>query len=141
MVKNNNYTRRGGYIRRFEYMLASPAYRSLSTNARCLLEEFQRIYRPDRNGHLSISTKNAAKLLNISEPSASNAFYELAACGFIKLKNYALWQERKAREFSLTFEPMNNREPTDEWKEFTPGKPYPVPGRKKSRPKKQGQNC
>ena len=71
-------------------------------------------------------------------PSASDTFYGLAACGFIKLNNHALWQERKAREFSLTFEPMNDREPTDEWEKWTPDNSYPVPGPKKIPTQKTG---
>lgn len=134
MAKAKGYHRSGGYIRRYEEMLASPAYRDLTTYARCLLEEFQRIYRAGRNGRLSISTKRAAELIKISEPTATRTFYELIDHGFIVLTKGQLWQERKAREWRLTFEPgATGQEPTDEWRTWTPDK--------KSRPKKQGQNC
>ncbi|MEJ1378786.1 MAG: hypothetical protein RPU32_12550 [Candidatus Sedimenticola sp. (ex Thyasira tokunagai)] len=84
---------------------------------------------------MSISTKHAKKLLNVSEPTASKAFYELVDHGFLVLTEGELWQERRAREWRLTFEPgVNNREPTDEWKRWTPDQ-------NKTRPKKQGQNC
>ncbi len=135
MAKSKGYHRPGGYIRRYEEMLASPAYRDLSTYGRCLLEEFQRTYRPGRNGKLSISTKHAAERINISEPTASNAFYELIDHGFIVLTKGQLWQERKAREWRLTFEPgAKNQEPTDEWMQWEPVQ-------NKTRPKKQGQDC
>ena len=121
--------RRSGYIRRHEEMLASPAYRDLTPAARCLLEEFQRIYRPSRNGMLSISTKNAARLINVSEPTVSKAFYELVDHGFLVLNNGQLWMERKAREWRLTFEPYaNGREPSDDWLTW-------APEQKNSRPK------
>jgi len=141
MAKSKQYRRKGGYIAKYEEMLESLAYRDLSTVERCLLEEFQRIYRPGRNGVLSISTRRASELLNVTEPTACNAFYGLTAHGFIKLDKEHLWQERKAREWQLTFEPCNGREPTDEWLSWNPDDPYPVPFRKKPRPKKRGQIC
>jgi hypothetical protein len=138
MVKKRFFKRSGGYIQRYEVMLASDAYRNLSPAARCLLEEFQRIYRPDRNGILSIGTRKAAELLRVSEPTAMKAFDDLVSHGFLELKNHHSWTQRKAREWTITFEPMNNREPTDEWNYWCPEKPYPVPGRKKSSTKETG---
>jgi DNA-binding transcriptional MocR family regulator len=124
-------------------MLTSPAYRALSCPARCLLEEFQRIFRHGRNGELRISTRRASELLGVSEPTASNAFHELASHGFLVLTNDERWQERKTREWRLTFEHSNNGSaPTDEWKRWTPENPFPIPRQsKKSRPKKPGQTC
>lgn len=119
-----SHKRKGGYIRKFEEILASPAYRDLTPVARCLLDEFQRIYRPQRNGQLSISVRRAAKLINIHKDTAGKAFIELAEHGFIKLVNSAEWRKALAREWALTFEPVNNREPTDEWKLWK--KNYPI---------------
>ena len=119
----SKYTRKGGYIRRFEEMLSSPAYRDLKPVARCLLEEFQRIYRPDRNGQLSLSVKNASALLNAHKDTCGRAFYELAEHGFIELKKGHYWTQRLAREWALTFEELNGREPTDDWKKWELGKP------------------
>ena len=116
MPKPKNYKRSGSYVQRYEIMLASPAYRDLSPNARCLLEEFQRIYRPGRNGALSISTRNATKLLNVAEPTAMKAFDSLTTHGFLILKNHENWFQRKAREWALTFEPINGREPSEDRK-------------------------
>ncbi|MCG7869728.1 MAG: LysR family transcriptional regulator [Candidatus Thiodiazotropha taylori] len=121
MAKGKGYQRQGGYVRKWEEILSSPAYRDLKPVARCLIEEFQRLYRPGRNGHLSISTKNAAELLNVSEPTVSKAFRDVEAHGFIKLCDGYSWMERKAREWRLTFEPgNNNQEPTDEWRNWKP---------------------
>lgn len=135
MVKSNAYHRQGRYVQKWEEILSSPAYRDLKPPARCLIDEFQRIYRPGRNGRLSISTRNAAKLLNVTEPTAIKAFGELVTHGFLRLSEGHLWQERKAREWWLTFEPgNNNQEPTDEWRDWQPNK-------NNSRLKKQGQDC
>ena len=108
---------------RYEEILASPAYRDLKPVSRCLLEEFQRIYRPGRNSQLSISVMRASELLNVHKDTAGKAFYELAEHGFIVLKKGAYWRERLAREWALTFEPLNNREPTDDWLKWAKGKP------------------
>lgn len=134
MAKSKAYRRQGGYVQKWEEILSSPAYRDLKPVGRCLIEEFQRLYRPGRNGQLSISTKNAAKLLNVTEPTAIKAFVELEVHGFIKLSKGYSWMERKAREWRLTFEPgNNNQEPTDEWRDWKPNNNV--------RLKKQGQAC
>lgn len=135
------YRRKGSFITKWAEWTDSPAYRDLKPPARCLLDEFQLIYRPGRNGRLSIGTRRAAELLRVTENTASNAFHDLVEHGFIVLTNGQLWMERKAREWRLTIEPCNGREPTDDWRHWEPGKPVAVVPRKKSRPQKQGQHC
>jgi len=131
---NRKYKRNGGYIQRHEEWLSSPAYRDLKPVARCLLEEFQRIYRPNRNGQLSISVANAAKLTHASKEPVSRAFYELADHGFLKPMKDAYWTERAAREWALTFESLNGREPTDDWKRWSSTNPvFQLPRPKKFR--------
>jgi len=110
--------RAGSFIQLHEEILASPAYRDLNPVARCLLTELQRIYRPSRNGRLSISVMNAAKLIRVNKDTASKAFRSLAEHGFIVLTKGAYWQERLAREWRLTFSEFNGREPTDDWKRW-----------------------
>jgi len=117
-------TRGKGFNRMCRVMFDSPAYRDLSLAARALLDEFTHIYRPERNGALSISTKNAARQLNCNERTAIKAFQELIEHGFLMLTEGHYWQQRKAREWRLTFEPCNNREPTDEWEQWTPEKQF-----------------
>lgn len=121
MARKKKILYRGkGFNRMCRVMFDSPAYRDLSLSARVLLDEFMHLYRPDRNGTLSISTKNAAKRLNCAEKTAMKAFPELVEHGFLALTEGHYWQQRKAREWRLTFEPCHGREPTDEWKEWTP---------------------
>ncbi len=121
-----------------EEWLNSPAYRSLSTNARCLLEEFQRIYWPDRNGRLSISNANACELLGVSENTARNAFRQLEERGFLTLTHEACYVAGKATEYRLTIEEHNGREPTDDWRDWEPDRPILTIGR---RPKKQNDHA
>ncbi len=127
---NSSQRRSGSYIKKHEEWMSSPAYRDLKPTARCLLDEFQRIYRPTRNGQLCIGTRKAADLCNVSENTAGNAFHELVEHGFIVLTKGELWMERKTREWRLTIEPTNNREPTDEWKRWAAGKPVATLPRK-----------
>ena len=121
-----------------EEILASPAYRDLTPAARSLLTEFQRIYRPSRNGQLSIAVVNAAQLIKVHKDTALKQFNSLAEHGFIVLTKGAYWQERLAREWRLTFEECNGREPTDDWKRWRPGQPV-VTLPKKSRSQTKGQ--
>lgn len=114
----------------------SPAYRDLSLPARCLLMEFLAIYTPTRNGRLSISVQRAMDRLGCAKQTAQEAFRELTEHGFIKLNHGEMWQERKAREWILTFEPLNNKEPSDKWQEWKPGQPIFTLPRKRTQPRK-----
>lgn len=131
---NKKIKRQGRFIQRHEEWLLSPAYRDLKPPARCLLEEFQRVYMPSRNGLLSIAVANARTLLNVSKETASKAFYDLSEHGFIVLTKGQVWTERMAREWKLTFEPCGTREPTDEWKRWSKDNPI-NPIRKKAEAK------
>lgn len=114
-----------------EQFIGSPAYRDLTTRARCLLEEFQRIYKPGRNGELSISVENAAKLLNCCANSARNAFRELEEKGFLALCCEASYSAGRATEYRLTIEPHNGRAPTDDWMDWEPDKPILLIGKRR----------
>ena len=109
------------FLQLYDSLIESPAYRDLKPAARALLIEFARIYRPNKNGYLSISTRQAVQWLGVSKATADKVFYELASHGFIRLIRSESWQERKAREWALTWESMNNREPTNEWKQWKAG--------------------
>lgn len=129
-------------MRKWEEILGSPAYRHLKPVDRCVLEELQRVYRPNRNGQLSLSVRNAEKLVHANKDTVSRAFDTLAAHGFIELVRGEYWQEGKAREWRLTFEPCNGREPTDEWRTWEPGKIiYSTPKRNRTRSPKRGHPC
>lgn len=124
------------FIRKDSEWLESPAYRDLSVLARCLFEEFLIIYRPDRNGKLSISIRRAAERLKVSENTACNAFGELVEHGFIKLELFEHWQQRRAREWTLTIFPIGGKEPTDDWREWMPNKPVRLAPKKNLRSQK-----
>lgn len=127
--KKSTFRRDGFFIQRHDEWLDSPAYRSLSTNARCHLEEFRRIHKPSRNGKLSVSNSNACILLGISENTARNAFRQLEERGFLTLTRDASYVAGKATEYRLTIEPYNGREPSDDWRDWEPDRPILTIGR------------
>ena len=126
--------RKGGYCALHEEILDSPAYRDLTPAARALHVELLRLYRPDRNGALSLEVRKAAEQTRTHKDTASRAFRELAEHGFIALRHGERWMDHLAREWRITSEPCNGREPTDDWREWQPGKPVAkLPQRKKTR--------
>ncbi len=133
-LKRKSPMRKGFHVRIYEEILSSPSYRALRPTPRALLIEFQRIYRPGRNGQLSISVKNAMQLLNVSKQTAEDAFHVLEEHGFIELTQGHLWQNGQAREWKLTIEQDRiGQEPTDDWKLWEPGKPVRSTRSKKRR--------
>ena len=140
MVKKPPSIIRQHFVQIYDNVLNSSAYLDLKPPARALLIEFHRIYRPSRNGRLSISIREAEKRLRITEPVVLKAFEDLAEHGFIRLINHENWQERLAREWELTMLPVNNHEPRNDWMQWKKGANLcPLPMKKKnSRPVKTG---
>lgn len=130
------------YIQLDAQILESPAYRDLTPLARALLIEFLIVYRPSRNGVLSLPTRKTAKRLNVTENTVTNAFHDLLEHGFIRLDGEAMYNARLAREWMLTFMPMNNREPSDDWQRWDKGKVvFYIPYAKKYRSQKLRQTA
>lgn len=115
-----NYKHEGGFIGLPKRVFESPAYRSLKLSARCLLDELQFLYRPQRNGRIGFSVSKAAERLNLTEKTVSAAFRELEKHGFIERSLEGDYRKGIAREWRLTYEPCQGREPTDDWKAWTP---------------------
>ena len=109
----------------------SPAYRDLRPVAKCLLNEFLNIYRPTRNGKLSLSTRNAAERIGVAENTVINAYHDLVEHGFLILTSHHNWTQGMAREFELTVRGIDVRAPKDSWREWKPGKPVATLYRKK----------
>jgi hypothetical protein len=93
----------GQHVRLYEWMLNSPAYRSLDGVARALLIELYRLYRPNRNGELDMSVRRAAKMVNCSIGKASGALHDLYDRGFIRPRQSGSfdWKERHATSWVL----------------------------------------
>lgn len=84
--------------------LGSEAYRDLSMIARAILIEVVARMRGDNNGSIHISYAELAHALNRKNQSPIGpAIAELIDHGFLDISANSVWQERKAREYRLTF--------------------------------------
>lgn len=109
-------------------ILSSPAYRSLTPNARALLIELIYLYNGYNNGDLWLSVDDAAARMGRSDHhAASAAFDELIEVGLIAVVNLAYYCIKtgigsRARTFRLTwlFDQKNQKPATNEWKSFDP---------------------
>ena len=111
----------------------SSAYRDLRPVSKCLLIEFINIYRPSRNGRLSLSTRKAAERIGVAENTIIKAFHDLVEHGFLILTSPHIWTQGMAREFELTVKAKDLRVAKDSWKQWKPGKPVAILYRKKTR--------
>jgi hypothetical protein len=86
MKKNGRSKGDARHARFYHWELESPAFRSLSCPARCLLLEFKALYNGINNGRIGMGVRQAARLLNRSPGHMAPIFQELEGKGFIKLK-------------------------------------------------------
>jgi hypothetical protein len=105
----------------------SPAYRSLSPNARALLVEFVIMDTGQNNGSFWLSVRDGAARIGLSnKDSAAKAFAELETAGFLRKTKEAHFSIKtadtsRARCWRLTFlyaPGIGAR--TDEWRDFVP---------------------
>jgi hypothetical protein len=102
------------------WLTDSPAWRSLSCNARALYIELARRYNGHNNGHISYSLRQASQNLHIGKTAAAVAFQLLQDRGFIACtkKGAFSWKAvRDASEWRLT-EYANDFPPEHVTKEF-----------------------
>lgn len=106
-------------------MLDSPAYRSLSCHARCLLVELGRRYTGENNGNIPMSVREAARLLGAGKNTAQKAFSELEDRGFIRpnVKGAFTFKARHATTWILTEYKHGDERAT---KDFMKWKPTPI---------------
>jgi len=121
--RNTNETNR--FARLPHSLLHSPAYRSLSPNARSLLVELVSMENGKNNGKLWLSEVDAARRMGVSCPKvAHKAFAELADAGFIVITKDRHWHIKtgtgRARSWRLTFlfNVAELKPATNEWKQY-----------------------
>jgi hypothetical protein len=86
------------------YMLRSAAWRSLSPVGRCIFLEIAAIYNGGNNGHLALSTRDAAERVRCSKDTAAKALTDLAGKGFIECCSRGNFDRKspRASEYRLT---------------------------------------
>jgi hypothetical protein len=82
--KASRRARGAKHVRLYLYMLKTPAWLSLSCQAKCLLIELMALYNGMNNGELYLSVRCASRLLHTGMRQARAAFAELEDRGFIR---------------------------------------------------------
>lgn len=107
-------------------VLDSVAYVDLTPMERAILVEIVRVFDGRNNGRITLSYKQlAARLGRKNEAPFSRAIGRLISHGFLELSVEAVWQERRAREYRLTFANTSDRigrpiAATNEYRAWTP---------------------
>jgi hypothetical protein len=129
------------HVRFYQFELDTPAFRSLPVGARALLIEIKSLYNGHNNGELFLSTRDAARRLNVDKSTPSDWFWDLQDRGFIKPKVEAgfTWKtaarERMATCWILTEFATADAGPTRDFQHWTgPPKPRPKNIRRPSKP-------
>lgn len=122
--RNDNPVGRFAAIR--HELLQSPAYCSLSPNARALLIELVAMENGQNNGSLWLSIRDAAARIGlVNKDSAAKAFVELESTGLLRMTKEAHFSVKasetsRARCWRLTFLHAVGTGRTDEWRQFQP---------------------
>ena len=105
-------------------LLNSAAWLSLKCEPRALYVELRRRFNGANNGKISLAVREAAKLLHIAKDTATKAFRELEAKGFIRANQRGdfNWKERHATTWILTEENFGDSLPTKEFMRWQPEK-------------------
>lgn len=97
------------FVKLEEWMMRSPGWCALSANAKVVYLELKRRFNGANNGTISISTRQAAIVLNKSNDTGARAIQQLLEFGFIAVTADSDFNRkvRVARQFRLTELPDN----------------------------------
>ena len=137
MVQGNRRRRRGRrvdetgrsigearHVRLYHWFTGSLAWRSLPPASRALYVELAQRFNGSNNGEISLSVREAAKLVHIAKDTASNCFHELEAKGFIRRNVCGSfdWKRKHATTWILTEHAFGDQLATKEFASWTPEK-------------------
>ncbi len=113
-------TRQGHFILFYDEMLNSPAYRSLSCPAKCILITLKQCFNGYNNGEIALSCRTCASVHKMSKNTAQRALKELEEKGFIETMRPGFFGTRMATTYRLTMDAnRGTRElPTNEWRQW-----------------------
>lgn len=121
----------GGFVMVLNSMIKSPSWRDLSGNSVKLVLHLAMLGQgnngwghKDEHGELYLSEREAAAAIGVSRNTASRAFAELVAHGFlrpVRLGHFAV-KLKIATVWRLTFQPYPrlHQGPTNEWRDWRP---------------------
>lgn len=104
------------FIKIVNYMYDSRAFQDLTPIARSVIFELRRRFNGVNNGEISLSCREVADKCKCGKGTASKVFEELLQHGFIKVSKKGYFTDRTATTWILTFERLNDKPPTHEWK-------------------------
>jgi hypothetical protein len=107
MVKRRRLNKRldAPHVRLYRWIMDSPAYLSLSCQARAVLLEIARGHDGTNNGRLGLSIRRASERCNIARGTAARALVELQERGFIECMTKGAFSRKAphASEWRLTW--------------------------------------
>lgn len=105
------------FLKLDHWILKTLAWQSLPPASRALYVELAQRYNGYNNGEISMSVREAARLLHIAKDTATKSFHELEEKGFIRRKICGSfnWKIRHATTWILTEHPFADRLPTKEF--------------------------
>jgi hypothetical protein len=104
------------------FMLKSPAWLTMSPNAKALLIEVWRRHNGVNNGEISYSVREAAAI-GLGRSAAARAFCELVGRGFLRISRDSCfaYKLKKARTWILTAERLNDAPGTKDFMRWSAG--------------------
>lgn len=112
-------SKKGGQFVQISYVMARcPAWRSLGGAAVKVFIELRSRFHGGNNGELSVSYREAAKLLRLSKSTVKRAFDELETKGFIKKTSPGHWYGRKAATWAVTDRKLNGYPATRDYQSW-----------------------
>lgn len=105
------------FVKLEHWMLKTPAWQALPPASRALYLELAQRYNGYNNGEISMSVREAARLLHIAKDTATKSFHELEEKGFIRRNVCGSfnWKMRHATTWILTEHSFADRLPTKEF--------------------------
>ena len=95
------------HVRLYWYEMRTPAWQTLSPDARALLIELRALYRPSQHGVVLLSIRDAMSRLRIGQRRVEAAFDALIDCCWITIETKGSFhlKVRHASEYRLENEP------------------------------------
>jgi hypothetical protein len=115
--RNGRTSYANGFVQLTWWLLDSPAFLRLTSNAGLAYVEFCRRYNGANNGHIAFSIRELAERRNVSNATAHKAIKELREKGFIKPREMGAFtrKDRHATEWILTAYEYANQPATKEF--------------------------
>ena len=112
------------FLKLEHWFLKSEAWRSLTPPARAIYVEIALRYNSFNNGEISLSVREAARLVHVAKDTATKAIRELEAKGFIRrhVCGSFNWKLRHATTWILTTYEFDGRPATKDFARWAPSK-------------------